>query len=292
MTSPKSDPEWAWFDGHIVPFSEARLPIEDRAVQFGEALYEVIAVLGGTPFRLADHVERMAAGARELGLEPGLPPAALWPTIIEQLHRRQRLRTAILYAQLTGGVAPRSHLTRGTLRPCFFAYLRTFDFPTPADVARGVAVVTTPESRWQQRQLKTTMLLPAVLAKREAVERGADEAVFVGRDGFVNEGASTTVFAVKARTVATPPNTQRILAGVTGIVVREICEELGIAFRAQAVTLSDLATADELFVASTTMAVMPVVRLDGRPVGPGTPGPLSLQIAYHFQRRFWGPLEP
>lgn len=292
MTARTNAPEWAWFEGRVVPFSDARVPIEDRGLQFGEALYEVVAMREGSPFRLAEHVERMTGGAREIGLEAGVPPLRAWEHIVEQLDRRQRLRTAILYAQVTGGPAPRAHLGPGRPRPCFFAYLRAFDFPTPADAARGVAAITVPESRWHRRDLKTAMLLPAVAAKREAARRSADEAIFVGQDGFVNEGASSTIFAVRSRVILTPPNTPRILAGVSGLVVRESCSEIGIPFHAKAITLSDLVTADELFLASTTMLLMPVVRLDGRPLGDGVPGPLSLQLAYHFQRRFWGVLAP
>ncbi len=292
MTVQGRTPDWAWFDGRLVPFAEARVPIEDRGLQFGEALYEVVAVTNGRPFRLAEHVDRMRTGASELGLQAGIPAASIWQSIIDQLHRRERLRTAILYAQVTGGTTARFHLALDQPLPCFFAYLRSFEFPAPADAARGVAAITVPESRWQRCHLKTAMLLPAVLAKREATERGAAEAIFVGRDGYVNEGASSTVFAVKSRVVTTPPRTQRTLPGISSIVVQEICAELGIPVRVQPVTLSDLATADEVFLASTTMLLMPVSRLDARLLSGGSAGPLSLQLAYHFQRRFWSTLAP
>ncbi len=278
--------------GRVVAFADASVSLEDRGLQFGESLYEVVAVVAGKPFRLAEHVVRMHTGAEELGLQAGVPPLDAWQGMVDELLARERLRTAILYAQVTGGTAGRAHIPPEPSKPCFFAYLRPFDFPSPAEVSRGIAVITVPESRWQRRNLKTAMLLPAVLAKREAAARAAEEAIFVGQDGFVNEGASSTVFAVKGRTVTTPPNTQRILAGVSGVVVREICDELRVPCAARPLTLSDLGTADELFIASTTSLLMPVVRLDGRPVGGGAPGAVTLQLAYHFQRRFWGPLEP
>ena len=285
----KSDnPGWAWFGGRLVPFSEARVPVEDRGLQFGESLYEVVAVVAGEPFRLPDHVERMAAGAREIGLEGGVPDLPRWRAVIAQLYRREPHRTAILYAQLTGGTARRRHLPPDRPEPFFFAYLRRFTFPVPAEAARGIAAITVPETRWQRRDVKATMLLPAVLAKKDAVGRGADEAIFVGQDGFVNEGASSTVFAVHGRTVGTPPPTQRVLPGVSTKAVEAICRDLGIALAQRPLTLSDLHRADELFVASTALLLMPVVRLDGNPVGNGTPGSVTLQLAYHFQRQFWG----
>jgi len=288
MTERPGNPAWAWFDGRLVPFDEARVPLEDRALQFGEGIYEVIGVVAGEPFRLADHVERMRGGARELGLQAGVPEPGEWKSIVARLHRREPHPTAILYAQVTGGTAPRSHVPPQPPQPFFFAYLRSFAFPVPAEVARGIAAITFPDPRWQRRDLKTVMLLPAVLARKEALAQGAEEAIFVGQDGFVNEGSASTLFAVINTTVVTPPSSHRILPGVSTVVVEEICSRLGLAFSARPLTLSDLRRAEELFVASTALLLMPVVRLDARPVADGAPGSVTLQIAYHFQRLFWG----
>ncbi len=286
---PRLDqPAWAWFAGRLIPFADARVPIEDRGLQFGESLYEVVAVVGGEPFRLADHVERMTAGAAELGLEGAVPDGGAWRALIAQLHRRESHRTAVLYAQLTGGTAPRRHLPPQPPEPLFFAYLRHHAFPVPAETGRGVAAITVPDGRWQRRDLKTTMLLASVMAKHEAAGRSAGEAIFVGQDGFVNEGASSTLFLVRDHEVSTPPATERVLPGVSAKAVAAICDTLGIKLRARPLTLSDLHRADEIFVASTTLLLMPVVRLDGDPVGGGTPGSVTLQLAYHFQREFWG----
>ena len=288
MTERPGNPAWAWFDRRLVPFDEARVPLEDRALQFGEGIYEVIGVVAGEPFRLADHVERMRGGARELGLQAGVPEPGEWKSIVARLHRREPHPTAILYAQVTGGTAPRSHVPPQPPQPFFFAYLRSFAFPVPAEVARGIAAITFPDPRWQRRDLKTVMLLPAVLARKEALAQGAEEAIFVGQDGFVNEGSASTLFAVINTTVVTPPSSHRILPGVSTVVVEEICSRLGLAFSARPLTLSDLRRAEELFVASTALLLMPVVRLDARPVADGAPGSVTLQIAYHFQRLFWG----
>lgn len=288
MTERPGTPAWAWFGGHLVPFAEARVPLEDRALQFGEGLYEVIAVVAGEPFRLANHVERMRGAARELGLHSGVPELEQWKSIVARLHRREPHPTAILYAQVTGGAAPRSHVPPEPPQPFFFAYLRSFAFPVPVDISRGIAAITFPDSRWQRRDLKTVMLLPAVLARKEALAQGAEEAIFVGQDGFANEGSASTLFAVLNKTVITPPSSYRILPGVSTVVVEEICAQLGLAFSTRPLTLSDVRCAEELFVASTALLLMPVVRLDAKPVGDGVPGSITLQLAYHFQRRFWG----
>jgi D-alanine transaminase len=286
-------PQWAFFRGILLPFSEARLPLEERGLQFAESLYEVVAVVEGRPFRLADHVERMLFGARQLGLEVGVPPLAQWEHMVSELWQREGHKEAILYAQLTGGSAPREHLPPAQIQPQFFAYLRAFSFPSPSECAQGIAAITVPETRWARRDLKTTMLLPAVLAKQKAREKQAKEAIFVGQDGYVNEGASSNLCIVHNGQVISPPPSERLLEGVTLKAVAELCGELGVPFVRRWVSLSDLQGAEEVFIASTTTLVMPVVFLDGRPVGSGRPGPVSLRLAYHFQRIFRGdkPLE-
>ena len=292
MTDESGGPAWAWFGGGVVPFVDARVPIEDRALQFGESLYEVVGVPRGEPFRLSEHVSRMQTAAREIGLGPGVPDLAGWRVIVAELHRREPHHSAILYAQVTGGTAPRSHVPATAPDPLFFAYLRRYSFPRLAETVRGIAAITLPDPRWQRRDLKTPMLLPAVLARRDALARGAEEAIFVGQDGLVNEGAVSTVFAVHGRTVATPPANQRILEGISTRVVEEICRDAGVAFSVRPLPLADLRRADELFIASTTALLMPVVRLDGDPVGSGGPGKLTLDLASRFQRVFWGAAGP
>lgn len=284
----RENPRWAYVNGVFVPFTSAAVPLEDRGLEFSESLYEVVAVVGGKPFRLADHVARMQQGARELGLEEGVPPLATWQRLVAELWAREPHPSAILYAQLTGGPAAREHLPTLPGKPLFFAYLRPYAFPSPSLLAQGIAAVTVPESRWQRRDIKTTMLLPAVLAKQQARTKGAQEAIFVGQDGYVNEGASSNVCVVKGGVVASPPPGNRLLEGVTLRAVGELCAELAVPFHRRWVSLSDLAGADEVFITSTTTLVMPVVRLDGKPIGDGRPGPMSLRLAYHFQKLFTG----
>jgi D-alanine transaminase len=292
MTDEAGGPAWAWCGGRVVAFADARVPIEDRGLQFGESLYEVVAVPRGEPFRLSEHVSRMGNAAREIGLGPGVPELGQWREIVAELYRRDPHPSAILYAQVTGGTAPRSHVPTTVPDPLFFAYLRRYSFPKLAETVRGIAAITLPDPRWQRRDLKTPMLLPAVLARRDALARGAQEAIFVGQDGLVNEGAVSTVFAVHGRTVATPPANQRILEGISTRVVEEICRDAGAAFSVRPLPLADLRRVDELFIASTTVLLMPVVRLDGDPVGGGGPGKLTLDLAGRFQRAFWGPEGP
>lgn len=288
VTHSTENPRWAYVDGVFVPFTGAAVPIEDRGLEFSESLYEVVAVIHGKPFRLGDHVERMLRGARVLGLEEGVPPLSRWQQVVADLWARERFPSAILYAQLTGGTAARAHLPSQRRKPLFFAYLRPFTFPAPSLIAQGIAAVTVPEIRWQRRDIKTTMLLPAVLAKQQARQKGAQEAIFIGQDGYVNEGASSNVCVIRGGVVASPPPGERLLEGVTLKAVSELCAELGLPFHRRWVSLSDLKGADEVFIASTTTLILPVVRLDGQPVGSGRPGPLTLRLAYHFRKLHTG----
>ncbi|MCX7895080.1 MAG: aminotransferase class IV [Thermoanaerobaculum sp.] len=288
MVDAVSGTRWAYVNGSFVPFATASLPLEDRGLEFSESLYEVVAVIRGQPFRLADHVARMVWGAEQLGMPDAVPSLATWQSIVTELWSREPHPTAILYAQLTGGTAPREHLPGETPKPNFFAYLRFFSFPSPQMCSQGIAAITLPDNRWYRRDIKTTMLLPAVLAKRQARRQQAAEAIFLGQEGFVHEGASSNVCMVRGGVVASPPPCERLLEGVTLKVVEELCQEIGVPFQRRWVTLSDLKNADEVFITSTTTALMPIVRLDGQPVRGGQPGPISLRLAYHFQRIFFG----
>lgn len=287
MVRHHDSPDWAWFAGRPVPFAEARLPLDDRGLLFGESVYEIVALRGGVPFELEAHVERMRAGAAVLGLDDDVPALDEWNHIVQALHRKEPHPTALLYAQLTGGSAPRQHVRPLDARALFFAYTLEHDFPAPMDMSRGVAAVTRPDQRWQRSDVKLTGLVPAVLALTEAQRVDAHEVVFVGKDGFLADGARSSVFLVAHRSVATPSPSRRTLDGTSAQVVRRICADLGIAFERRPLTLSDLHAAEEVFLASTSRLVSPVVRLDDRPVTDGKPGTVSLQIAYHFHRLFW-----
>jgi D-alanine transaminase len=275
----------AWVAGRLVPFEQASVPVEDRGLQFGESLYEVVAVTAGAPRLLPEHAERMRAGARVIGLEAGAPSLDEWVSISRALLDADRFSEGVLYAQLTGGTAPRAHLVDPPPRPTFFAYLAPFRFPRATDVARGIRAVTLPDVRWMRRDLKTTMLLPAVLAKKEARVRGADEALFVGEGGLVHEGASSTVFALEGRRLATPEPSEDLLPGTIGPLVAELARKAGLEIAREPVSIERLMAAQEVFVTSTMYWVMPVVAVDGRKVGGGQGGPVASDLAERLRRR-------
>ena len=276
---------FVWLDDRVVAFEDAKIPLDDRGLLFAESIYEVIPLTGGKARMLPEHVRRMRAGAEPIELGGGVPDESTWERRVQELVGAERMQEGLLYAQLTGGSAPRRHLPQSRPKPRFFAYLLPFRFPRADATARGIALQSFTDPRWQRCDLKTTMLLPGVLAKRDAAARGAEEALFVGPDGSVREGASSNVFFVENDRLMTPVQSQHLLPGITRPLVAELAAETGRSVDHETVQLSRLQNATEVFVTSTTLLVMPVVRIDDRPVGTGTSGPVARDLAERLRAR-------
>jgi D-alanine transaminase len=279
-------PSHAWIDGRTVPFADAKVPIDDRGLQFGESLYEVVPITAGRPRLLPEHVARMQRAAPLLGLEAGVPHLAEWERLVCELLVRAPVVEGLLYAQVTGGAAPREHVPSAAPKPTFFAYVTPFRFPRDAEVLRGVRAVALPDIRWGRRDLKTTMLLPAVLAKREARRREADEALLVGNQGYVNEGASSNVFIVEGKALVTPEQSSDLLPGTMRPAVIEVAREAGFEVASAPISIERLRAADEVFVTSSSQLVMPVLFVDGRPVKDGRAGPVARELARRLRVQF------
>jgi D-alanine transaminase len=275
-------PTVAWLNGELVPFAEAKLPVEDRGLQFGESLYEVIPVTAGKARALAEHAARMQRGAEHIRIG-NAPTHEQWVEISKTLVETEGLTEGLLYAQLTGGVTRRKHRIDDRPQPNFVAYVWAFDFPGPAEVEKGMRVATVPDTRWAHCDLKTTMLLPAVLAATEAAGRGADEAILLAGDE-VREGSSCNVFMVEDAGVVGVKQSSRILPGITRILMERSCAATNTPLRSEPVDVSRLKAADEVFVTSTSRLVMPVLEIDGKPVGDGRAGPVATALAAQVRR--------
>jgi D-alanine transaminase len=287
----RARPSVAWIDGRVVPFASATVPIDDRGLQFGESLYEVVPIAGGAVRLLPEHVARMKRAAPEIACESGVPELAEWERLVGELLAQEPVTEGLLYAQVTGGAAPREHVPESAPTPTFFAYVTAFRFPRDADVEQGISAVTLEDIRWIRRDLKTTMLLPAVLAKREARRRGAQEALLVGPSGAVHEGASSNVFAVEGTALVTPAQSTRLLPGTMRPLVSEVAKEAGLHVENGEIPLSRLTAATEVFVTSSSQLVMPVVSIDGKPVGDGRGGLVARDLAKRLRARLSIPEE-
>jgi len=288
-TSPPSGAEspagtpLAYVNGRFVPLAEACIPIEDRGYLFADGVYEVIVAYDGRPFRMAEHLQRLRRSAAAIRLDFDFDRHGLEPIIAEGI-RQAGFRDTMIYLQLTRGVAPRSHAFPHDTPITVVAMFRACPTIRPEVRAAGVALITTPEIRWANCHIKSIALLPNVLAKQKALDAGAYDAVFCTDQGEVHECSSSNIFLIKDGVLRTPPKNQWILHGITRQYVLECAERLGMATVEEPVHVDELFAADELFITSTTMEMLAVVRLDGRAIGTGRPGPQTEALHAEFRR--------
>lgn len=272
-----------YFNGDYLPKEQVRVSPDDRGFVFGDGVYEVVRSYGGKLFALEAHLARLEFGVCELGIT-GVNTSALGEVAVELL-RRNDLTTgdATVYFQVTRGSAPRSHSFPDPPVPPT-VYLQAGRFRPKSDPAKGVAAITVPDIRWARCDIKTVQLLPNVLANQQARAAGVGDALFV-RDGVLLEGSHSALFFVFGEEVRTAPRNNYILPSITRGILLDLCRSSGIPAREAPVFVQDLPRATEAFIAGTTTEVMPLVQIDGRPVGDGTPGPVTRRLQQLFQGR-------
>ena len=279
----------AYVNGQYLPLREAGVNVEDRGYQFADGIYEVIYVHAG---RLIDedlHLDRLERSLRELRLTPPMGRAAL-RTVLRETTARNRVHEGLIYMQVTRGVARRDHaFPARPVKPALVVTARrTGAFPQ--DPAQWAATaVTHPDLRWARCDIKTVGLTANVLAKQAAREQGAVEAFLIDREGFLSEGASTTVWVVDQQgQLLTRHLDHAVLPGCTrGALISELAAE-GIPFEERRVSEAELRASREAFITSATSFVRPIIRLDGNPVGDGAVGPVTRRLFALFARHVTG----
>jgi D-alanine transaminase len=269
----------AYVNGTYRPLSDAAVHVEDRGYQFADGVYEVIYRHDSRLIDMDLHLARLDRSLRELAIRPPVTHAALL-AILHEVARRNRLASGLLYIQVTRGVAPRLHaFPPAATKPTFVVTMRRAPpFPTSLAAWQGAAI-TLPDQRWGRCDIKSVSLLPNILAKEQARQAGALEAIFYDRDNLVTEGASTSVFIVdEAGTLRTRPLSNSILPGCTRAALIADLAEMGIPYEERAFSLSELRAAQEIFLTAATTFVKPVTSLDGSPVGDGIPGPVTERL--------------
>jgi D-alanine transaminase len=268
----------AYVDGQYLPHRFAAVHIEDRGYQFADGVYEVMAVIGGHLVDEGPHLARLARSLAGLRIAPPLSDPAL-KIVIREVVRRNRVDDGIVYLQITRGVAPRDHAFPKAARPVLTVTSRSRRSADPRVAAAGVAVITLPDLRWRCCDIKSVALLPNVLGKQQAREAGAYEAWLVDDEGHVTEGTSTNAWIVTADGfVITRRADAAILNGISRLAVLDIIHREGYRFVERSFTVAEARSASEAFLTSTTAELLPVVKIDGEPVGGGVPGPITLRL--------------
>jgi D-alanine transaminase len=273
-----------YVNGCYWPYNGAKVHAEDRGFQFADAVYEVCEVKAG---RLVDESRHMARLARSLG-ELAIPKPmgeAAWSRVIRETIRRNRVIDGIVYLQVSRGAGPRDFFFPAKeTRPTVVCLARNVSTSRLEAVASaGIAVKTMPDIRWTRCDIKTVMLLPAALAKQAARTEGASDAWFVDQAGFVTEGASSNAWIVdKNGRLITRQIDDNILRGVTRTTLVDVLKRENIELFEQPFTVEDAKTAREAFITSATNIVMPVISIDGHPIGNGAPGLLTQRLRAEF----------
>ncbi|MDY0407771.1 D-amino-acid transaminase [Virgibacillus soli] len=257
-------------------------PFEERGLQFGDGVYEVIRVYRGTYHLLKEHVDRLFRSAEAIKLALPFTNEQLIASLLELLKRNDMKTDGKVYLQATRGSAPRDHVFPKGVVANVYAYVQNLD-RNLVNLQQGVSVLTHEDIRWEYCFIKSLNLLPNVLAKQTAKEKNCYEAI-LHKDGKVTECSSSNVYLVKDGTIYTHPTTKQILHGCVRMAVERFAKDLDIPFVEEAFMLDDIQDADELFLTSTTSEVLPIITVDGETIRDGKPGSITrrLQKAYEM----------
>jgi D-alanine transaminase len=279
-----------FLNGEYVSLRDAKVSVLDRGFVFGDGIYEVVPVYAGRLFRFDEHLSRLERSLAKLRIAS---PA----TADQWLERSRRLVGALaaktgaqeqlIYIQVTRGVALRDHVMPTDIEPTVFMMASPMKPATPEQRHHGVACITARDFRWERGDIKSISLLGNVLARQMSADKGAAETILL-RDGYLTEASASNVWVVHEGAVLGPPKSEHVLEGIRYDLIRELCEEEGIAYNLRPIPEADVLSADELLLSSATKEILPVTALDGQPVGHGAlrgkPGPVYARLYEAYQR--------
>lgn len=279
-----------YLNGEYQPLNEARVSVLDRGFIFGDGVYEVVPVYDKRLFRFDEHMARLGRSLSKLRIDNPLTSA-------EWLERCRRLVAAfaerggateqLVYIQVTRGVAPRDHVMPKGITPTVFMMASAMKPPSGEQRHHGVACITARDFRWERGDIKTVSLLGAVLARQMSADRDAVETIMF-RDGWLTEASASNVWIAHEGALLGPPKSEHVLEGIRYELIRELCEECGIAFNLRPIAEGEVTAADEVLLSSATKEVLAVTTLDGAAVGHGAlrgkPGPVYARLHEAYQR--------
>ena len=271
-----------YLNGEFMPLEDAKISVLDRGFIFGDGVYEVIPTYSRRPFRLAEHLSRLQASLDAIRL-PNPHDGAKWSELVAKIIAGNPWDDQNVYLQITRGVARRDHAFPKGLKPTVFLMASELITPTADLMKSGAKAIVLPDFRWLRCDIKSTSLLGNCLLRTLAADEGCAEAILV-RDGELTEASASNVFVVKNGTVFAPPKSHLILPGITYDVVLEILRGNAVPHEVRPVRESELRSADEIWVTSSSREVLPITTLDGKPVGSGKPGPVCARVYALYQQ--------
>jgi D-alanine transaminase len=268
-------------NGEIMPLEEVRIPALDRGFLFGDAVYEVLRICRGRPWLFEPHWRRFARSLQEIRIT-GVDLDRLRRRMEETIAAGQ-FGEALVYLQVTRGSAPRRHAFPAASTPLEFLFVQDFADHYADQRRQGVAVITQPDLRWQRCDIKSTNLLGNVLAIQAATEAGCNEALLYTPDGNMTEATHSSFFAVIDKTLVATPQSPAILPGITRGFLIELAKSVGVPFREQVLSRRELMEVSELFLSGTGSEVLAIVKVDGKSIADGRPGPVTLKLLDAYQ---------
>ena len=279
-----------YLNGDYTPISQAKVGVLDRGFIFGDGVYEVVPVYGRRLFRFEEHMARLARSLAKVRIENPLAREQ-WlercRRLVDAVAAATGIEDQLVYIQVTRGVAPRDHVMPPGLEPTVFMMANPMKPATAEQRHHGVACVTARDFRWERGDIKSISLLGNVLARQISADRGALETIMF-RDGFLTEAAASNVWIVHEGALLGPPKSEHVLEGIRVELLRELCEECGIAYNLRPIPEADVLSADEVMLSSATKEILPVTRIDGEGVGHGAlrgkPGPVYARLYEAYQQ--------
>lgn len=273
-------------NGELLPLNQAKISVLDRGFIFGDGVYEVIPVYGRRLFRFDEHMARLARSLDKLRI-PNPHQRDEWLQQVRSLVSKVPAEDQLVYLQVTRGVAPRDHVMPEGLVPTVFVMSNPMKPPAPEQRHLGVSCITARDFRWERGDIKSVSLLGNVLARQMSADHGAAETIMF-RNGWLTEASGSNVWVVHEGAVLGAPRSEHVLEGIRYELLRELCEEEGIAYNLRPIAEDDVRTADELMITSASKEILPVTKLDNQPVGHGAlrgkPGPVYARLYEAYQR--------
>jgi D-alanine transaminase len=275
-----------YLNGEYTHVSQARVSVLDRGFIFGDGVYDVVPVYGRRLFRFDDHIARLARSLAKVRI-PNPLTHEQWLDCCRRLIAQEPAADQVVYLHVTRGVAPRDHVMPEGIAPTVFAMTNPMRPPTAEQRHHGVACITARDFRWERGDIKSISLLGNVLARQMSADHGATETIMF-RDSFLTEASASNVWIVHEGALLGPPKSEHVLEGIRVELLRELCEECGIAYNLRPISEADVLAADEVMLSSATKEVLPVTKIDGEPVGHGAlrgkPGPVYARLYEAYQQ--------